>query len=49
MLMIALSFGFNSFEQLGVRSFKLVGKFHRCVQSFGKKLEPFSQFFVAGS
>ena len=42
--MISLSFGLDLFEQCGVRSFKVVGKFHCGVQSFGIYLEPFSQF-----
>jgi hypothetical protein len=45
MLMITLSFGLDSFEQFGVRSFKLVRKLHVRVQSVGVNLEPLSQFF----
>jgi hypothetical protein len=41
--MIALSFGLNSFEQFGVRSFKLIRKLHICFQRFGIYLEAFSQ------
>ena len=43
-LTISLPFSLDSFEQLGVSSFKLVGKFHSCLESFGIYLEPFSQF-----
>jgi len=43
--MITLSFGLDSFEQFGVRSFKLVRKLHVRVQSVGVNLEPLSQFF----
>lgn len=46
--MIALPFGLDPFEQLGVRSFKIVGKFHPCVQSVGVNLEPFSKFLCGG-
>ena len=42
--MIALAFGLDSFEQVGVRSFKLVRKSHSCVQSFGIHLEASPQF-----
>jgi hypothetical protein len=44
MLTISLPFGLDSFEQLGVGSFKLVSKLHSCLESFGIHLEPFSQF-----
>lgn len=46
--MVVLPFGLNSFEQFGVCSFKLIGKFHACVQSIGVNLEPFSQFLCGG-
>ena len=39
-----LAFGLDSFEQLRVGSFQIVGKFHSGLQSFGIYLEPFSQF-----
>ena len=42
--MIALSFGLDSFEQFGVRSFKLVRKLHVRVQSVGVNLKAFSLF-----
>ena len=42
--MIALALGLDSFEQFGVRSFKLVRKLHVGVQSVGVNLEAFSQF-----
>ena len=43
--MISLPLGLNLLEQLGVGSFKLVGKVHSFFQSFGIYLELFSQFF----
>ncbi len=41
---VALSFGLDSFEQLGMCSFKLVRKLHVRVQSVGVNLKAFSQF-----
>ena len=43
--MVSLSFGLDSFEQFGVRSFKLICKFDPCIQSIGINLESFSEFF----
>jgi hypothetical protein len=37
-------FGLNAFEQFGVSMFKLVSKFHSCVQGVGIDVELFSQF-----
>jgi len=45
--MIPLPFGSDSFEQLGVGSFKIVRKFQSCVQSFGIYLESFTQFLCS--
>ena len=42
--MTPLPFGLDLFEQCGLRSIEVVGKFHCGVQSFGIYLEPFSQF-----
>jgi hypothetical protein len=42
--MISLPLGLNLLEQLGVRSFKIVSKFHGFFQSFRVYLELLSQF-----
>ena len=42
--MIPLPFGSDSFEQLGVGSFKVVSKFQSRVQGFWINVESFSQF-----
>ena len=42
--MVALPFGLDSFEQFGIASFKLVCKFHSCLERLGVNLEPLSQF-----